>query len=104
MNAVVALQPPVADTYPPAVDEASATGRLHLFLIECPEAADALIRLLGPFAVQQARLTAVVVSVAGGRLVARLEVEGLSQDRAQYLCLRLKQLPLTASVSLGWRA
>lgn len=103
MNAVVALQPPLADNYPPAAAEAPVAGRRHLYLIECPDAADALVRVLGLFAVQQARLTTLAAHAADGRLAARIEVEGLTPDRAQHLCLRLKQLPLVTSVSLGWR-
>jgi hypothetical protein len=103
VNAAVALHPPVADNYPPAVGEDAGVGRRHLFLIECPDAADALVRLLGPFAVQQARLVTVAASIADGRLVARIEVEGMSPDRAQNLSLRLKQLPAVTGVSLGWR-
>jgi hypothetical protein len=99
----VALQPPLADTYPPAAAQASTTGRRHLFLIECPDDPDALVRLLGLFAVQQARLLTVAANAAAGRLAARIEVEGLSQDRAHHLCLRLRALPLATTVSLGWR-
>jgi hypothetical protein len=103
VNAALAIKAAAPDTYPPAQIEAPMTGRRHLFLVEGLDAIDALLRVLGPFAVQSGRLAEVSFSVADGRIAVRLEVEGLSQDRAEHLHRRLGQLPLVTSVSLGWR-
>lgn len=84
--------------------DARASARRHLFVVEGQDAADALLRVLGVVAVQQARLAGATFDVAAGRMVARMEVEGLSQDRAEHLRHRLAQLPAVTGVSLGWRA
>jgi hypothetical protein len=104
VNAPLAIQTVAVENDPPAQADAAATpGRCYLFLIEGREATDALMRVLGPFAVQSAGLTRVTFGMAEGRFAARIEVEGLSQDRADYLSRRLTQIPLIASVSFGWR-
>ena len=77
--------------------------RRRLFLIEGVAGCDALARLLAPFAVQQARLTEVRYSESEGRFSVRLEVEGLSLQRAETLGDRLRQFPIVGSLSLGWR-
>jgi hypothetical protein len=92
-----------ADTYPPAGLTAGDGQSRYLFLIEGLDTVDALMRVLGPFAVQQARVQAVVLTVADGRFVLRLEAEGLSADRAHHLRRRLAVLPLVTGVSIGWR-
>jgi hypothetical protein len=83
-------------------DEEPAKSR-HLFLVEGVADWDALARLLAPFAVQLARLAEVRYSESGGRFSARLEVEGLSSQRAETLGEKLRQFPIVSSVSLGWR-
>lgn len=92
-----------ADTYPPARSMADEGPSRYLFLIEGLDTADTLLRVLGPFAVQQARVQAVDFTVADGRFALRLEAEGLGPDRAHHLCRRLATLPLVTSVSIGWR-
>jgi hypothetical protein len=104
MNAAVAVKAAADDNYPPPDPAAVMVGRCHLFIIEGSDTVDALLRVLGPFAVQSARLAEVRFNVAAGRFAARVEVEGLSEDRAEHLRRRLGQLPLVAGVSLGWRA
>jgi len=91
------------DTYPPDGLTAGDGPSRYLFLIEGLDAIDTLMRVLGPFAVQQARLQAVLFTVADGRFALRLEAEGLSADRAHHLRRRLAVLPLVTGVSLGWR-
>jgi hypothetical protein len=83
--------------------DAKQAGRRHLFVVEGLDAADALVRVLGVVAVQQARLAGAAFDVVDGRMVARMEVEGLTQNRAEHLRYRLMQLPLVTGVSLGWR-
>ncbi len=104
MNAAVTPKSAVSDNYPPPLVDMPMAGRPHLFLIEGLDAMDALLRVLGPFAVQSGRLAEVSFSAAEGRITARLEVEGLSPDRAEHLRRRLGQLPLVTGVSLGWRS
>lgn len=83
-------------------DGLSAKSR-RLFLIEGVAECDALARLLAPFAVQQARLAEVQYNESESRFSVRLEVEGLSLQRAETLGARLRQFPIVGSVSLGWR-
>ncbi|HEX7759444.1 MAG TPA: hypothetical protein VF459_08080 [Caulobacteraceae bacterium] len=82
----------------------SAPVPRRLFLIESAPASDALIRILEPFALQQASLAAVALDAAPGALRVRVEADGLSDMRAETLRRRLAKLPLVTSVALGWRA
>ncbi len=76
----------------------------RLFLIESAPAGDALIRILEPFALQQASLAAVALDATGGAVRVRVEADGLTDTRAETLRQRLTKLPLVTSVALGWRA
>ena len=87
----------------PTLEAAPAPAGRHLFLIEGIGDADALLRLLGPFAVQSSRLIEVSFAERNGRFTARLEAEGLSLERAEHVRQRLGQLPVVEGVSLGWR-
>jgi hypothetical protein len=75
----------------------------RLFLIESAAASDALIRILEPFALQQASLAAVALDAAAGGVRVRVEADGLTDVRAETLRHRLAKLPLVTSVALGWR-
>ena len=99
MNALVALRPSEAVL---GADEEDPAKRRRLFLVEGVAGSDALARLLSPFAVQQAVLTEVRYSEAGGRFSARLEVAGLTLQRAETLADRLRQFPIVSSVCFGW--
>jgi hypothetical protein len=85
------------------IETAPSPGGRHMFLIEGIGDADALLRLLGPFAVQSSRLIEVSFTERGGRFSARLEAEGLSLERAEHVRQKLRQLPVVIAVSLGWR-
>lgn len=98
MSVVLAVAAEAAAVAP---DEEPAERR-RLFLIEGVAAWDALARLLAPFAIQQARLTEVRYNEAGDRFLARLEAEGLTLQRAETLCGRLRGLPIVTGVSFGW--
>lgn len=74
------------------------------FLIEADAIADALIRVLTPFAVQGADLAEVTLARAEGGLAIRIEAEGLDARRAQILLRRLEALPVVRRAGLGWRA
>jgi hypothetical protein len=74
----------------------------HVFLVEMSEDADALARLLAPFAAVQARLSAVEYRCGPAGAVARIEASGLKAGRAQNLKHRLEQAPCVLRVGLGW--
>jgi len=79
------------------------SGRCFRFVIDAHPEADALVRVLTPFAVQGARLSE--VSAVGGErgLSIRLETEGLDEVRAGVLLQRLRNLPVVIRAGLGWR-
>jgi hypothetical protein len=79
-------------------------SRRRLFLIEAAASTDALLRILEPFALQQATLAAVTCDAGANAVRIRVEAEGLSDDRAETLRRRLDKLPLVTSVALGWQA
>jgi len=83
---------------------AAAPADQQLFLVEARNGADALLRVLGCFAVQQAELVETHSQIEGERLSMRIVVQGLSPSRVDQLRRRIGELPLAASVSVGWRA
>lgn len=76
----------------------------RLFVIVADSAADALLRVLEPFALQQARLALVEMTPAEGAVNIRIEADALCDQRADRLRRRLEGLPAVRSVALGWRA
>jgi len=76
----------------------------RLFVIETDGAADALLRVLEPFALQQARLALVEMAPAADAVRIRIEADALCDQRADRLRRRLEGLPSVRSVALGWRA
>jgi len=76
----------------------------QLFLVEAPDTGDALLRVLGCFAVQQARLVETRAVVDGARLSMRIVAQGLTPGRVEQLRRRISELPLAATVSVGWRS
>ena len=87
---------------PPSLPGASP-GR-HIFLIEMDAAPDALLRALGPFALQGASVTGLELSTRGGRMALRVEATGVCADTAARLRQRLGALPSVRGVGLGWSA
>jgi len=81
----------------------SAEAPRRLFLIEASAAGDALLRILEPFALQQADLAAVTCDAAAGGVRVRVEADGLTDDRAETLRRKLARLPVVTSVGMGWR-
>ena len=75
----------------------------HLFILETRNDSDALLRVLGCFAVQQAELIETRAVALGPMLSMRIIAQGLSPSRAESLRRRLCELPLATSVSVGWR-
>ena len=78
-----------------------AEGR-HVFLIELEAAPDAVMRVLGPFALHDAELTALDLTRGEGRLDLRVEAIGFSFDLADHLGRKLRALPVVRGVALGW--
>ena len=76
----------------------------RLFVIEADGAADALLRVLEPFALQQARLTLVEMTPTAGAVSIRIEADALCDQRTDRLRRRLEALPTVRSIALGWRA
>ena len=83
--------------------EPLAEAGQHLFILEARNDDDALLRVLGCFAVQQARLVETRAVADGPLLSMRIVAQGLSASRAERLRQRLCELPLAAQVSVGWR-
>ena len=76
-------------------------GGRHRFVVEVDPIPDALVRVLGPFAVQQVTVAAVrhEQTDCGGWAV--LEVLGLDPSKASLLGRRLEQLPFVRGVTLA---
>lgn len=83
--------------------EPLAEAGQHLFILEARNDSDALLRVLGCFAVQQAELVETRAVADGAVLSMRIIARGLSPTRAELLRRRLCELPLAAQVSVGWR-
>lgn len=73
----------------------------HAFSIRAADLPDVLIRLLGPFAVRQARLAAVDHVLVGGAAEVSLVVEGLSDADAAHLRERLLAMPCVRAAEVG---
>jgi hypothetical protein len=84
----------------PAASEPEPHGR-YRFLIEGRDPGDALLRVLGVVAMQQAEVAAVEFRRTGPGFVAKLQLFGLDPQRAEHLSQRLAQLPVVLSVSFG---
>jgi hypothetical protein len=81
----------------------ASPGR-HIFLIEMDAAPDALLRALGPFALQGASVTRLELTTCDGRMALRVEATGVCADTAARLSHRLGALPSVRGVGLGWSA
>lgn len=73
----------------------------HEFHIEADPDLDALLRILGPFAVQGAALADVRHAQTQEAAWSVIEVIGLDPERAELLRLRLSQIPSVRAVRLG---
>ena len=81
----------------------SPCARRHCFVVEAAEEFDALIRVLTPFAVQEAALASVTLDHGLHGLRIRIEADGLSSQRAETLLQRLRGMPVVLGVAIGWR-
>jgi hypothetical protein len=76
---------------------------VHRFAIQTADLPDALIRVLGPFAVRQARLAAVDHALIGAAARIDLVVTGLADAEAAHLQARLLAMPFVHAVQLEAR-
>lgn len=72
----------------------------HQFMVDLDPIPDGLIRLLSPFAAQQARVVLARHDLTPSGARAVLRVAGLERGMAELLDLRLKQLPFVRDVQL----
>ena len=72
----------------------------HAFRIEADPIADVLLRVLGPFAVQQAVIAASRHEQTAARAWTVIEVTGLEPARAEHLGRRLREIACVRSVRL----
>ena len=82
---------------------ACPAGRLHTFIVDVHEEPDTLMRVLGPFAVQEARITGIRLDPSPVGLSIAIEASGLSPERADLIARRLGSLAAVRRVGLGWR-
>jgi hypothetical protein len=78
--------------------------RRVVFLVDVLGDADALARVLSPFAALQVEMVFVELRRTGRGASIRIEAEGLDDHRSQLLARRLEQLPVVLKVGLGWRS
>ena len=81
----------------------SFAHRRHCFVVEAADEFDALVRVLTPFAVQEAQLSSVTLDHGPHGLRIRIEADGLSSQRAETLLQRLRGMPVVLGVAIGWR-
>ncbi len=87
------------------MDEPGKPGdRQRLFLIETGREGDALIRILGPFAAQSARITDIRLDSQDARQTILIEASGVSDERADLIARQLEALISVRSIGLGWRS
>jgi len=60
------------------------------------------VRILTPFAIAGAKLAAVEFNAVDDREIARLQVDGLSQEKAEHLRNKLAYAPAFTHVGFGW--
>ncbi|HRD47361.1 MAG TPA: hypothetical protein PLF78_12860 [Caulobacter sp.] len=79
-------------------------GKRRLFLLRAHDEPDALARVLGVVAFQQARLTRVEAEPVGDGLSIRLEIEDAGEHKAEALARRLEACPAVRRLAFGWRS
>ena len=77
--------------------------RLHTFVVDVHEEADTLIRVLGPFAVQEARIMGIRLDPGPAGLSIAIEASGVTPERAELIARRLGGLAAVRCVGHGWR-
>jgi hypothetical protein len=77
-----------------------AANDRHQFVVDLDPLPDALVRILGPFAVRQVTLASVRCDQRGGHGRCVTETIGLSLEQAEQLRLRLSQMPWVRGVEV----
>lgn len=85
-------------------DGSRVQAERRTFLIEALPQGDILLRILGPFAVQGAKVLVLAAEQRAERTSIRIEVGNMTADAADHLADQLKGMPAVRSVGLGWRA
>ena len=75
----------------------------HTFVVEAAGEPDVLLRVLGPFAVQEATITDLRLDRTGGSVSLFIEACGMGDDRALLIARRLEGLAAVRGVAFGWR-
>ncbi|MBX3481129.1 MAG: hypothetical protein KF842_12080 [Caulobacter sp.] len=81
----------------------SEPDKLHTFVVETVAAPDILMRVLAPFAVQEAMITDIRIDHLSPGLSIAIEAAGVSEARAALIGRRLEALAAVRAVGRGWR-
>ncbi len=73
-----------------------------VFQIVAAHESDALLRVLGPFALVAATLRSAQLTRGEDHVSIRIETEGLDAQRAQTILRRLENMPVVRGVGFGW--
>lgn len=74
------------------------------FLVEAAAGPDLLVRVLGPFALNEAEVTDIRLERRAAAVSLVIETVELGEDRTERIAGRLRALPAVRSVGTGWRA
>ncbi len=75
---------------------------LFVFQIVAAGETDALLRVLGPFALVAATLRSAELTRRDDHVAIRIEAEGLDTQRAQTILHRLQNMSVVRGVGFGW--
>ena len=81
------------------MDEAAP---LFVFQIVAARDSDAMLRVLGPFALVAATLHSAQLTRGDDHVSIRIETEGLNTQSAQTIVRRLENMPIVRGVGFGW--
>lgn len=76
----------------------------HTFVVEAAGEPDVLLRVLGPFALQEATITDLRLDRQANALRLFIEASGVGDDRAALIARRLERLAAVRGVAFGWRS
>lgn len=75
----------------------------HTFLVQAHAEIDILVRVLGPFNVQGARIVSADLTERDGQVAIRIDATGMTTQRAELTAQRLRGMASVSSVGLVWR-
>ncbi len=81
----------------------SSASVRRTFLIETQAHGDVVLRVLGLFAVQDAKVLMIEAAQGADLTSIRIETDGIPEGAAQHLVERLRVMPAVTGVGLGWR-